>query len=239
MPITRADIVAALSLQQPEDLRVVLESAGVSAGDATSARDLATRIADALWWHHSTPLGYYADRASLEAIVDHAARKLGVSSAIDGSVDGWAQLHQLTRAMFRVVPGRGVSLADFDEVTRARIEPSWMPTFGLGVGSGGTVGTAWLSGRALGFLQGPIGRLLPLIPPVAPYYRLLVSGLGTVRLVAWPVGIALGLLAVNQALGANERKLVPLLLGVGALGPTPVREAEVIDADPTIDAAPA
>ena len=37
---------------------------------------LATRIADAIWWNWSTPLGYAADRATLEDIVAHVARKL-------------------------------------------------------------------------------------------------------------------------------------------------------------------
>lgn len=233
MPVVRADIEAALSLHDPASLRVLLEAAGVSPREASTSRELAARIAEALWWHHTTPIGWLADRTTLEDIVQHAARKLGVQGAVDAEQDGWAQLHQLTRAMFRMAPANGVSLQDLDDVTRSKIEPSWMPTIGLGLGSGTSVGTAWASGRALDFLKGPIGRWIPLIPPLAPYYKLIVSSLGTLRLVAWPVGIALGVLSANQALGANERKLIPLLLGVGALGPTPVRDAEIVHPEVT------
>lgn len=228
MPIVRADIEAALASHEPAALRIVLEAAEIHPRDAQTSRELAARIADALWWHYSSPLGYLADQTTLEAVVQHVARKLGVTRAVDADEDGWSQLEKLTHAMFQSLPDNGVSLLDLDEVSREKVQPSWVPTVGLGVGSGGSVGTAWMSGKALGFLKGPIGRLLPLIPPIAPYYKLLVTGLGTVRFVAWPLGIALAVLSVNSALGANERKLVPLLLGVGALGPQPVQEADVI-----------
>lgn len=230
MSVLRADVETALSVQDPDALRALLEAAGVAPRGASSSSELAARIAEALWWHHSTPIGYALDRTTLEQIVAHAARKLGVSGAVDAEQDGWVQLHQLTRAVFRIAPEAGVSLSDLDDATRARIDPSWAPMLGLGFGSGSSIGTAWASGRALAFLRGPIGRLLPLIPWLAPYYRLAVSGLGALQLVAWPVGIALAVLTANEALGANERKLVPLLLGVGALGPRPVQEAEVVDA---------
>ncbi|MEZ4317296.1 MAG: hypothetical protein R3F61_07320 [Myxococcota bacterium] len=231
MPIVRADIEATLSRVDASTLRMVLEAAELNPRGAETSRELAERIADALWWHYSSPLGYLADQTTLEDIVGHVARKVGVNGAVDVNQDGWHQLNQLTRAMFRSLPTNGVSLLDLDEVTRSKIEPSWMPTVGFGVGSGSSVGTAWASGKALGWLRGPLGRLIPLIPPLAPYYKLIVSGLGAVRLVAWPLGIAFAVLSVNSALGANERKLVPLLLGVGALGPEPVREADIITLD--------
>ncbi len=232
MPIVRADIEATLSRVDADALRVVLEAAEVNPRGAVTSRELAERIADALWWHYTSPVGYLADQTTLEDIVQHVARKLGVQPSVSTSDDGWAQLSQLTRAMFRSLPSDGVSLLDFDEVTRSKIEPSWMPTIGFGVGSGGSIGTAWASGRALGFLKGPIGRLLPLIPPLAPYYKLVVSGLGAVQIVAWPLGLAFAVLSANSALGANERKLVPLLLGVGALGPDPVSEADILTISP-------
>ena len=50
-----------------------------------------------------------------------------------------------------------------------------------------------------------------------------------VHAVSGPLGIALAVLTFNQALGANYRKLVPLVLGVGALRPPPINEAEVIE----------
>ncbi|MCB9679239.1 MAG: hypothetical protein H6737_29315 [Alphaproteobacteria bacterium] len=231
MPIVRADIEATLSRVDADTLRLVLESAGVSPRGAESSRELAERIADALWWHYTSPLGYLADQTTLEDIVAYVARKVGVNGAVDANLDGWAQLAQLTKAMFRTLPESGVSLLDLDEVTRSKIEPSWMPTVGFGVGSGTSIGTGMASGKVLGWLRGPLGRLIPLIPPLAPYYKLLVGGLGAVRLVAWPLGVAFAVLSVNSALGANERKLVPLLLGVGALGPDPVREADIITLD--------
>jgi hypothetical protein len=35
-------------------------------------------------------------------------------------------------------------------------------------------------------------------------------------------------LSLNSALGTNYHRLVPLVLGVGALGPEPVQDAEVV-----------
>lgn len=225
---TRTDVESTLARQDPDALFAVLQAAGVHPRGASTADELAERIADALWWHHSTPLGYVTERSTLEDIVLHAARVLGQEHQLDRTEDGWQQLHDLTWAMFRSLPSEGVALQDFDELTRAKMDPSWGPTIGFGLGSGGSVGTAWASGKALGFLKGPIGRLLPLIPPLAPYYRFAVGGLGAVRIVAWPLGVAFAALSVNSALGANERKLVPLLLGIGGLGPSPVVEVREV-----------
>ncbi|MCB9691225.1 MAG: hypothetical protein H6736_05355 [Alphaproteobacteria bacterium] len=234
MPTVRADIVAALSVHDPAELRTILEAAGIATGGASTARELAERIAESLWWHATTPLGYVADRTFFEDIVQRAARRVGMQHRVDAQVDGWEQLRQLTAALFQTVPLGAVSFDSLDAKTRERLEPSWIPTIGLGAGTGGTASTAWASGRVLAFLKGPFGRLIPLIPPLAPYYRALVAGLGTVRLVAWPLTLGLALLTVNTALGANDRKLVPLLLGVGALGPRPVVVAEEVPMEPVI-----
>lgn len=239
MTVQKSEVRATLAHQDPEALRAVLDAAGVDPRGAETSQELAERIADAIWWHHSTPVGYLTERSSLEDIVQHAARVLGQDGQLDLQTDGWKQLHQLTWAMLRSLPSRGVALQDLDEVTRSKLEPSWVPTIGLGLGSGGSVGTAWASGKALGFLTGPIGRLLPLLPPVAPYYKAVVTGLGAVRLVAWPLGIALAALSINQALGANERKLIPLLLGLGGLGPAPVVEVEEVMGTMGFDPSPA
>lgn len=228
MPTVRADIVAALSLHDPAELRTILEAAQVDAKGAQTARELAERIAEALWWHATTPLGYVADRTFFEDIVQRVARRLGMAQQLDASTDGWVQLRQLTAAMFDSVPLGGVRFDDLDAQTRWRLSPSWTPTVGLGVGSGGSATTAFASGRLLQFLKGPFGRLIPLIPPLAPTYRVVVGALGTVRLVAWPLALALAVLSANSALGANDRKLVPLLLGVGALAPHPVEDAEEV-----------
>jgi hypothetical protein len=225
MPIARADVTAALAIHDPAELQAILRASGVDARGAITARELAERVAEALWWHATTPLGYVTERTSFEDIVQRVARRTGMGHHVDASTDGWTQLASLTAALFRDLPGAGIGLDALDDATRARLEPNWMPTLGLGLGSGGSATTAFISGRALALLKGPFGRLLPLIPPLAPYYRALVGTLGAVQLVAWPLTIALGVLSVNSALGANDRKLVPLLLGVGALAPNAMDEA--------------
>lgn len=225
MPITRPDVEAALALHAPEELRAILDAAGVDRKGAQTSRELGERIAEALWWHATTPLGYVTDRTSLEDIVQRVGRRLGVQDRLVADADAWTQLQQLTAVLFETLPTGGVSLSSLDAGTRERIEPSWMPTIGLGVGSGTTASAAWMSGRALDFLKGPFGRLIGLVPPLAPYYKALVGALGTVRFVAWPLTLGLVVLTANTALGANDRKLVPLLLGVGALAPAAVDEA--------------
>lgn len=67
--------------------------------------------------------------------------------------------------------------------------------------------------------------MLPLLPPLAPYVRSLRAGAGAVHAVAGPLGVALSVLSINQALGPSYRKLLPLLLGIGALGVDPAAEA--------------
>lgn len=228
MPTSRADIVAALAVHEAVELRTVLEAAGIGAGAAHTSRELAERLADSLWWHATTPLGYLAERTTFEDIVDRVARRVGMLHRLDTTADGWVRVRQLTEAMFERTPLAGVRFDDLDETTRARLAPNWLPSLGLGLGSGSSAATAFASGRLLSLLRGPFGRLLPLIPPLAPYYRALVGALGTVRLVAWPLAVGLGVLSANQALGANDRKLVPLLLGVGALGPSAVEEAREV-----------
>lgn len=230
MPTTRAEVRASLAVHDPQALRAILDAARVSPRGAESSDELAGRIADALWWNYTTPLGYVADRTSLEDIVGHTARKLRVEHAVAEGGDAWMQLRALTVALVREVAAAGVSLEDLDPKTRAFIWPDWMPTLAYGAGASSSFGARWASGHVVRFLKGPIGRLLPLIPPIAPYVGAIRVGAGAVYTVSGPLGVALSVLTFNQALGSNYHRLVPLLLGVGALGPVSVEDAEVLDA---------
>lgn len=227
MTTTRADVEAALAIHEPEALRAVLEAAGVRVGDATSARELAGRVAQSLWWSYATPLGYYTDRVTLEEIVDHTARRLGAEASLAGG-DVWERLERLTQALVRQVRDRGVRLADLDPSLRARLWPDVFPAAAYGTAATGAFGTRWASARVIRFLDGPIGRLLPLLPPLAPWVGAIRTGVGALHLVTGPLGVALAVLSFNEALGARYRTLVPLLLGVGALGPRRVEDADVV-----------
>ena len=113
-----------------------------------------------------------------------------------------------------------------------RTEQAAVWPLALGGGAGGAWGARAASSAVLGFLDGPLGRLLPLLPPVAPWVRTVQGGASAVRAVSGPLGLALAILSANQALGTRYERLLPLLLGVGALGGCPVEMGvEVIDAD--------
>ena len=227
MSISRKQVENALSVQSPEALRAVLEAAGVRIGSAESSRELAEKIAGALWWSYCTPVGYAADRTDLEAIVTGVARRLKVHNASDVVGDGWVQLDALTQGLLVSLPeSPGVSLKDLENPSRARMGRHWKRTAALGFSASGSFGARYGSGAVLNFLKGPIGKWLPMIPPLAPYVGSVRTGASAVHAVTGPLGLALTVLALNQSLGTNYRKLVPLLLGVGALGPTAVFDAD-------------
>ena len=234
---TRAELESSLSLQDPEALRLILDAAGVSARGQTTASGLASRIVDAIWWSYATPLGYVADRASFEDVVWHVARRLRVDDRVDRSADGHEQVEQLTVALVGQVEAHGVRVDDLDADSRRRLGASWMPTVALGTSAGGSFATRWASGRVVDLLKTPVGRLLPLLPAVGPYVGAIKGAAVAVHAVAGPLGIALSVLTFNQALGANYRKLVPLVLGVGALRPAPVVDAEEVGAGADDDTA--
>jgi len=228
MSTTREQVEATLAVQDPEALRLILQAAQVSARGAVGSAELASRLTDAIWWNYCTPLGYTVDRKSLEDMVTHVAKKLMVGHAVDPSDDGWAQLRQLTMALLAELPEAGVALEDLDEATQARIWPSWMPTIALGTGATGSAGTWWASRRVVAFFKGPVGRYLPLLPVVGPYLGAIRTGAGVVGAVTGPLGVALSVLTLNQALGTNYQRLVPMLLGIGALGPGVVVDVEEV-----------
>jgi len=226
MPTTREDVAIALAVHDPAVLSALLEAAGVPLRGAESPRDLAERIADALWWTYSTPLGYLARSASLEEITRHVARRLGVKDQVRRDAEAWEMLTQLTEALaIQVGP---VALDDLDPVAKKRLRGSWMPTAAWAGGSGSSFGGAWIGKAIIRVGRGPVGRLLPWIPYVGPAWRVIHKGGGVAAMLGGPLGIAMGALALNSALGANYKRLVPLLLGVGALGPGLVEDAEEV-----------
>lgn len=224
MQITREEVVNALAGHRPEVLRGLLEAAKVRDWGAQTSRELAERIADALWWHYSTPLGYVAGRTSLDDIVDHVAGRMKIDGALQQG-DAWERLQTMT-AMLVAAHGP-VAFDDLDVKRREKLTRSWIPRTLYGSGAVGGFGARFVGLKILKLGAGPIGRWLPLIPYVGPWFLAIRKGAGLAAMLGGPVGIALSLLTVNDALGVNYQKLVPLLLGVGALGPGVVDVEEV------------
>ena len=229
MAISRDDVRAALAVADPDALRAILVAAGKPDPGESPSSELADTVVRALWWSAQTPLGYAAGSATLEDIVQMSAKRLDVRHKVLASKDGWSQLEDLTQALLSTLPATpGVALSDMDSTARERLKPHWRRTLAFGGGAGGTLGARMASGAVLGFLRGPIGRLLPLIPPLAPWVRTIGSGASAVHAVSGPLGIALTLLSINQALGPAYKTLLPLLLGIGALAPRAVVDASEV-----------
>lgn len=239
MPTTRDALEASLALQDPAALQLILDASGVDARGATTAQALAGRIADAIWWNYATPLGYLAERATFEDVVRHLARRLKVDHRVDPDLPVWEQVETLTRVLVEEIPADGISLASLDESTRRRLSPSWIPSVGLGGGAASSFAARWGTGHVLNLLRTPIGRLLPLLPGVGPWVGVIRTGAGAIHVVSGPLGVALAVLSLNSALGANYKRLVPLVLGVGALGPKPVEDAVEVEAPAGAESAPA
>jgi hypothetical protein len=226
MSVTREEVVATLALCQPSDLRAILEAARVSPRRAETARDLGGRIADAIWWNYSTPAGYLAGKTELTQIVAHVAKRLRINDAVT-STDAWEALDQMTLAL---AAQHGPTRADeLDETTQRRLSGSWMGAVGLAGSAGTSAGAGIASHYFLEFAKTPVGRLLPFVPTLGPIFKGVKTGAGVVSIVSWPLALGLGVASINSSLGANYRRLVPLLLGIGALGPSRVEDAEVID----------
>lgn len=229
MVATREDLQSALSVHDPDALRLILLAAEVDPAGAATSSDLAARIADSVWWSYCTPLGYYADRTTFDEIVSHVARKLQVFDRVPERAPVWERLRAMTVALVpQAEAARGIAASDLDTSTQERLGRSWMPTIGYGSGAMGSFGANWTSAQLVKLLDGPLGRLLPFVPVIGRWIGTIRWSAGAVRLVSGPLGIALSVASLNSTLGANYRQLVPLLLGVGALGPDPVPEAEVL-----------
>lgn len=227
MHTTKTDVINALATHSSDDLIAILDASDVSLRGATTARDLAERIADAIWWNYSTPIGYVANRASLESIVVHVGRKLKVKDKL-GAGDAWTQLQDLTEALAE--KHGPVSLEDLDPKVRKRITRRWAPSIAYAATGTSSFGAMYAGKKFLDLVRGPVERILPLIPYVGPAFKFIKGGAGIAAAVGGPLGVALSVLAVNSALGANYKRLVPLLIGTGALGPA--EDAFVVDIPP-------
>lgn len=232
MATSREALERTLAVHDAAALRLILEASDVSPREAESPTDLAKRIADAIWWNYSTPIGYLAERATFEDVVRHLARRLGVDDRVDPDIDVWQQVAALTRALVAELPVDGISIETLDESTRARLSPSWLGAVGWGSGATGSFATRWGAGHIVALLKTPIGRLLPLIPYVGPWVGVVKAGASAVHVVSGPLGVAMMVLSVNSSLGTNYARLVPLVLGVGALGPKPIDDAVVVEPTP-------
>jgi hypothetical protein len=233
MSVTRADVVAALSVHDPAVLRAILDAAEIADRGATTADELAARIADALWWNYATPFGYVSGRVTLDSIVDYVARRLKVE--VNGPADAWRRLREMTVSLANstashidTVDPRGVAWADVDDKLKMRLGDSWVPTV-LASSGGAASLTAGIAGKIVVRLGAtPIGRLLPLLPTVGPIWTGVRKVSGVAAAVGSPLAVGLAVVALDQSLGANHKRLIPLLLGVGALGPSTVSEADVV-----------
>ena len=229
MSLGKDDVRNALAVQPPEALRAILIAAGMSDPGEGPSDALADQVVKQLWWSAQTPLGYAAGNAALEDIVQRVAKRLDVRHKVLPSEDGWTQLAHLTRALVANLPeGHGVALSDLDSGMRDRLRPHWKRSVALGGGAGSSLGARLASNAVLGFLAGPIGRLLPLIPPLAPWVHTIGAGARTIQMVTGPLGVALAVLSINQALGPDYKKLLPLLLGIGALAPNSSSPAQEV-----------
>lgn len=228
MPTTREQVARTLAMFDPAALRLILEASEIPVKEGASAPALSVQVADAIWWNYCSPLGYMADRTSLEEIVRHLVYKLRAQKPLqrfDASGDVWEQIRALTAALVREPPADGITVDALDGPTRARLSASWAEPLGWGTSASGSFGARWVSGKALTWFRGPVGRWLPLVPGIGRWASTVRNGVGAVYAVSGPLGIALTVLSLNSALSTNYRRLVPLVLGVGGLAPDRVGEA--------------
>lgn len=226
MSVQKKDVVAALSVHDEGSLKAILDAAQVSLRGSEGADMLAERIADALWWNYSTPSGYISGRASLDDILAYVAGRLRVPL---GPGDAWAKLRGMTvylahttGARIDVAEPSGVAWDDLEPTQQGRLGDAWFWATAA-AGSSAASLTAGFAGQLVVRLGAtPIGRILPIIPRVGPVWRTVRRAGGISAVVGGPLAIGLAAVALDQTLGTNHRKLVPLLLGVGALGPSAI-----------------
>ncbi len=217
MPVSRQDVIDLLATCPSGELRLLLEACDLPARDDDAPRALAERAATALWWHWTTPLGYALDRTTLDDIVTGVARRLRVKAAA-GAGDPWARLDVLSAALLdRVGDGGPVAFDALPADAQARARGSIFPTLAWSAGSAGSYGIGAGARVVVTFANGPIGRWIPLIPNVGPWFVALRKASGVAAVVGTPLAIAFGVLAVNQALGRRWARVLPLLLSIGAL----------------------
>lgn len=223
MPVTRGALVDALAQEDPAALRDILAAAGCDPGPQDAARAVAQRLADQLWWSYATPLGYAWGTGSLEEIVAFVAHRLRLYVPRDE--DGWAAVRTLAVAAAVDLERRGIPVGALPPGTVDRLGRPWVAPTLLAAGAAATWGAGGVAGALAATLGAPAWRWVGWVPAVGPATRTLRLAAGAARLASGPAAVALAAVAVNQAFGANPRVLVPLLLGVGALGPQPVVDA--------------
>jgi len=210
--IRKLEAAAVLARRPLGDLRRAVRATGKEALLDRTDRQLATELTDALWWSYATPVGYAIDRPTLDEMVRHVAKKLGWANDVPAG-DGWDQLHWLTR---RLVPdGEEVAWADLQKDQRDALERSFVASVALSSSGASSAAAGQLGQAVLRFARTPIGRLLPRIPPLAPTWRSIHSAASVAAVVGTPLGLGLGLLALNQAFGTNYPRFVPALLATG------------------------
>ena len=226
MPITREELVDQLAIHTHASLAQILSLAGLTPDADASPRQLAQRIARQLWWSYATPIGLAARRITLDEIVDHLAGRLRVAGALSPADDATARLRALTGLMVR--REGELRLSDLDDDAQRRLVRSWWPTLGLASGAGSSLG-AGVAGRGVLWVAGTrVGQWLPYLPTVGGWAKRAYKVGGVAATLGGPVGIALSVLATNDALGTRYERLVPLAFGIGALPPIQLTEAQTV-----------
>jgi hypothetical protein len=225
MAVTHQDVVDRLATCDPQELRLVLEAAAVPTRGAETPRALAERVADALWWSWASPLAWASGQVTLDQMVNGVARRLKVKDQVAGE-DAWERLDALTSAL--AATGGPVAFEALRADHQARARGSVFPSLAFGGGAGSSYVTGAAGRLFLRFAASPIGRVLPWIPQVAPWFHAIRKASAVAAAVGTPLAVALGVLAVNRSLGTRWRRFLPLLLSVGTLG-LHTRVAEAVE----------
>lgn len=230
MPISRQDVIDRLATCDASELRLVLEAAGRPARGAETPRELAQRVTTALWWAYCTPAGYASGQVTLDQMVQRTARRLRVKQHLDGD-DAWERLDSLTEALAAdaLAADGPVRFDDLRADHQARARGTILPSMAWGTTSVGSYATGAAGRLFLQFAGTPIGKLLPWIPQVRPWFFAIKKASSVAAVVGTPLSVALAVVAVNQGLSTRWRTVLPLLLSVGTLGVgSRVREAHEV-----------
>ena len=220
--ISRDDLRQSLSLHPSSSLAAVLRAADLEAEDHEAPEHLAERLTDMLWWSWCTPLGYAMRDVALETIIHDVRRRMKPHlPEVDG--DTFAQLQDLA-AHFGVekfgARGRTWTAEEHERLRRRMRRP-----LALAAAGGASFAEGAAGRQVLHLLSGRVGQVLPWLPHVGPVVRGVSRGAAFTAAVGTPGALALSALAVNSALGSNYPRVLALLLGIAALGPSPIEDA--------------